>query len=388
MASRSPRTSSRPSDVRAAAPPGRAPACPPGLPDRIRREARALGFPQVGFCGTDPPGEVRHFERWIADGMHADMEWMARGGARRVDPGRVLEGARSFVVVALPYAPPSAGVVGAAPGGRTRGVVARYAHGDDYHLVMGDRLERLEEFIETHAPGHRALAYVDTGPILERLWAARAGIGWVGKNSLILNKDLGSYLFLGVVITTLPLPPDRPALDQCGACTLCIEACPTEAIVEPRLVDSRRCLSYHTIERRGPIPEEYRAPAGARVFGCDDCQDACPWNRQEGSTAPPGAFPPRAGSVDPSLLELLALTHDQYIERFRGSAMKRATFEGLRRNAAICLGNALAGGPPRGEDRDREGALRALRRVSRDPAESGVMRDHARWALRRAGAAP
>ena len=308
--------------------------------------------------------------------MHAGMEWMRRGRDRRVDPGRVLPGVRSIVVVALSYG-------GKPENGRDRdetaGIVARYALGDDYHDTMGGRLLGLESFIEELAPGHRAMAYVDHGPILERMWAARAGIGWVGKNSLVLNKEMGSWFFLGVVLTTLPLPPDAQVTDQCGACTLCIEACPTGAIVEPRTVDSRRCLSYHTIELRGVLPVEFRNAAGRRVFGCDDCQDVCPWNAEE---VPRGtAFPPREGSSGPSLIELLRMTHEEYLERFRGSAIKRATWRGLRRNAALSLGNAAAD-----EKTDRgvaEHALAALREVARDGADDPTVREQAAWSAER-----
>jgi len=342
----------------------------------IRARALALGFERAGFCDAVPPEEIAHFERWLAAGMHGQMSWMQKGRERRLDPALVLPGVRSIVVVAMSYARPGSDApASATPDGISRGVVSRYARGDDYHDIVGDRLLELEEFIGKVAPGHRAVAYVDTGPILERMWAARAGVGWIGKNALVLNKEMGSLFFLGVILTTLPLPPDDPATDQCGACTLCIEACPTAAIVEPRLVDSRRCISYHTIELRDAIPEEYREAMGPRVFGCDDCQDACPWNQHASDVPSRGgeAFPSRDGSAFPSLLELLAMSREQYQEQFRGSAIKRATYRGLRRNAAVALGNAAA----------RRETLEALEKVAEDPKDDPLVREHAGWAAAR-----
>lgn len=343
------------------------------LAGAIRERARALGFDRVGICAATLPGEASHFERWLDAGMHGTMEWMRRGRERRLNPGLVLPGTRSFIMVARSYADPAGAPVALPPPGA--GTIARYAHGDDYHEAIGEPLERLSRFVEESAPGARALSYVDTGAVLERMWAARAGIGWIGKNSLVLNKDMGSWFFLGAILTTLELPPDEPALDQCGSCALCIEACPTRAIVAPRVVDSRLCISYHTIELRGEIPEEHRSAAGHRLFGCDDCQDACPWNRQ----LEPGATPDdrRSAEPEPSLVALLEMTHEEYLRRFRGSAVRRATWQGLRRNAAIVLGNSL----PRMTEPERAAAARALARVAADASEPDVVRRSASWAL-------
>jgi len=331
----------------------------------IRRRAAALGFDQTGFCRADPPAERTHFERWLDQGMHAGMSWLQRGRAKRLDPRLVLESARSIIVVTLGYADERGPDTAASPNADA-GIVSRYAAGDDYHKMMGGRLMALEEYVESLAPGHRAMAYVDTGPILERMWAARAGIGWVGKNALILNKERGSYFFLGVIITSLELPADAPALDQCGSCSRCVEACPTGAIVEPRVVDSRRCVAYHTIELKGRIPEEHRAAIGRRIFGCDDCQEACPWNG-------PGAPPQREPLSSATLTELLSMTQAGYMERFRGSAMRRATHQGLRRNAALALGNTASD----------PATLRALLSVAKDPGEDSVVREQAQWSADR-----
>jgi epoxyqueuosine reductase len=348
------------------------------LADAIKSEALTLGFDRVGFCDAALPPEAAHFERWLDAGMHGTMEWMRRGRDRRLDPALILPGTRSLILVARAYASPvaAANPPGPPPEG---GLIARYARGGDYHVAMGTCLERLADFVERSAPGHRALSYVDTGAVLERMWAARAGIGWIGKNALVLNEDMGSWFFLGAILTTLPLPADAPALDQCGACALCIAACPTQAIVAPRLVDSRLCLSYHTIELRGDVPEEHRATAGDRLFGCDDCQDACPWNRQPAAAGERHAHDDAAPVSDPSLVDLLEMTHEEYLRRFRGSAIKRATWQGLRRNAAIVLGNRL----PRMEEPGRGRALRALERVAGDPSQPELVRRHAAWAVSR-----
>ena len=351
------------------------------LDETIRTEARALGFDRVGYCDAALPEEAGHFQRWLDTGMHGTMEWMRRGRERRLNPGLILPGTRSLIMVARSYALPTAiDAPGEPPPGS--GAIARYARGEDYHRVMGDKLQALADFVEASASGHRALSYVDTGAVLERMWAARAGIGWVGKNALVLNKDMGSWFFLGAILTTLPLPPDEPALDQCGSCALCIEACPTQAIVAPRLVDSRLCISYHTIELRGDVPEQHRAAAGARVFGCDDCQDACPWNHRSAAGEQRVSHNDASAEQDPSLVALLEMTHEEYLLRFRRSAVRRATWQGLRRNAAIVLGNRLSCM----EEPDRADALRALARVAGDPTESEVVRRHASWALSHAEA--
>ncbi len=359
-----------------------APASPRAARRAIEARARELGFDALGICAADRPPEASRFEEWLSRGFHGRMAWIERSKEKRLDPARVLPGARSILVGAVRYAPQSP-----PPRPALSGRVSCYAWGDDYHLVVGEKAAGLAAFIR-EGFGARALDYVDTGPILERLYAARAGVGWIGKNAMALSKDLGSYFFIAVVLTDLDLPRDEPAADQCGSCTLCIEACPTGAIVEPRTVDSRLCLSYHTIELRGAFPAEHRVDLGDRAFGCDDCQEACPWNG--GPIRPPERLLPRGDEGAPDLVGLLGMDIATYTRRFRGSAMKRATREGLRRNAAVALGNVLAGergdaaGPgetPAPAPRDRDRALRALQ----EAAESGepAVADAARWALRR-----
>lgn len=324
--------------------------------------AREIGFVRLGVCGTDLPPQSAHYASWIRRGLHGRMSWLERSADKRLDPGKVLEGARSILVGGVRYAPQPR-----PPAGPWSGEVSCYAWGDDYHLVVGEMASALAAFMDGEF-GCRSLGYVDTGPVLERMWAAQAGVGWIGKNSLVLDKGEGSYLFLAAILTTLDLPPDEPAVDQCGACTLCIESCPTGAIVEPRVVDSRLCLSYHTIELRGAFPDEHREALGGRLFGCDDCQEVCPWNQER--KAVPEAFEPRPGNASPDLREMVRMELPEYTRRFRASAMKRATYQGLRRNAAIALGNRLkslrSGAATPVSDPDRADALRALQEAAGD----------------------
>jgi|SRR6266850_5578265 len=348
----------------------------------IEAKARALGFDHLGVCAVDPlPPEMDRFRDWLARGFHGEMKWIERAAAERLDPSLLFRDARSILVGAIRYAAQPA--PSRAP---LAGEVSSYAWGDDYHRIVGEKAGRLAAFLRERYDA-RAAEYVDTGPVLERLWAARAGVGWIGKNALVLNSESGSLIFLAVILTDLDIPVDEPARDQCGACRLCLDACPTGAIVEDRVVDSRLCLSYHTIEVRGSFPEEHREALGARVFGCDECQTVCPWNRSAGPASLP-AFLPREGIGRLDLVGLVTMTMADYTERFQGSAMKRATYHGLRRNAAIALGNLLSGraGGVEGmapiEAGDRSRALQALGRAASD-AEPSVA-DAAAWALREA----
>jgi epoxyqueuosine reductase len=287
------------------------------------------------------------------------MAYLERGRDKRIDPGRVLPGARSVVACALGYFQGS--------GGGLSGV-ARYAWGEDYHAVMEPRLRALADAIAELVPGSTSRAYVDTGPLLERDLAARAGLGWIGKNTMLLHPDLGSFFFIGTVLTTAEIEGDAPLPDRCGSCTRCLDACPTDAFVAPYVLDARRCIAYLTIEHRGPIPAELRSGVGEWAFGCDICQDVCPWNRRA-PVAAEAAFGP--GQL-PSLAGLLALDEAAYLEALRGSPLKRARREGLARNAAVALGN-------RGRAEDEPPLLEALRH------SAPSVRGHAAWALGRLG---
>jgi epoxyqueuosine reductase len=332
------------------------------LAGAVKARARELGF-DAAACG---PARVEHgeaFARWLDAGHAAGMGYLARTRAERLDPGRLLPGARSVVAVALAYGPEA----GAADDPRWRGV-SRYARGRDYHDVMRPRLERLAAFIDaTAGEGTRSRAAVDTSAVLERDLAAAAGLGWIGRSTMLLSERLGSWFFIGLVLTTAALAPDARAADRCGTCTACLDACPTQAFPAPRVLDARRCLSYLTIEHRGDVDEALRGAGGEWLFGCDVCQDVCPWNRK----APPGREPSLApGAPPPPPEALLALDEAGFRERFRGTPLRRAGRRGLLRNAALVLGR-------RGDARARP----ALARAAADGDE--VVRRAAGWALAR-----
>jgi epoxyqueuosine reductase len=356
-------------------------------------QALVLGF---DLCGVAPAAdfpELQHGDDWLARGFAGEMLYLH--DARRRSPEAAMAGARSIIVCALNYntQPPYSTEVPADP---ARGWISRYAWGDDYHNVLGVKLEKLLAAIRLQFGNEfTARAYVDTGPVAERIAAKHAGLGWLAKNTCLINEQLGSWLFLGVILTTLELapsivPPDSPQADLCGNCRLCIDACPTGAIVEPYVLDARRCISYLTIELRGPIPEEFRAPMGRMVFGCDICQDVCPWNRKAAST-PLAAFQPRKfenGTVDstqslfaPELEWLASLSEEQFREAFRGSAVKRTKWRGLVRNACIALGNAFSSTSPTSSISSHSRIRAVLLRLSSSP--DALIAEAARWALAR-----
>ncbi|HEY4742406.1 MAG TPA: tRNA epoxyqueuosine(34) reductase QueG [Candidatus Acidoferrales bacterium] len=367
----------------------------------IVSKARSIGFDLCGVAPAEKFEELERFPEWLARGYAGEMKYLH--DSRRGDATRVMDGARSVVVCALNYRsaqPYSTEVPAAAPGDQPRGWISRYAWGDDYHEVIGAKLDVLlaamrAEFAEPFA----ARAYVDTGPIVERIAAHHAGLGWLAKNTMLINEQLGSWLFLGVIVTTLDLSPTAAAdeslpADLCGNCRLCIDACPTGAIVEPYLLDARRCISYLTIELRGAIPEEFRSVMGRMVFGCDICQDVCPWNRNA-PVARLAEFMPRtpplpsdasedrrANGGDESLfapgLEALAtLSAREFSEIFRGSAVKRTKWRGLVRNACIALGNAKV------SRESKQHAKIAATLESLAASGDSTISEHARWALDR-----
>jgi epoxyqueuosine reductase len=335
------------------------------LESRIKARARELGFGGVGIVRLGPAPTYDAFARWLERGFAGDMTYLPRGADKRRDTRHPVSGARSAVVVTLDY------------GGREPdGPVARYARGEDYHDVMSSRLTALHEWIAAECGQPVAgKAYVDTGPLLERDLAQRAGLGWIGKNTMLIDPDHGSFFFLGALLLDLALEADAPfEADRCGTCSRCIDACPTDAIVEPRVLDATRCISYLTIEQRGAIAPDLRPLLGAHLYGCDVCQDVCPWNvRFAGDLAEP-AFAPRkaVGGRDARALarELLELTPDEFSDAFAGSPMKRAKLRGLKRNAAVVLGNV---GAP--DD------VPALTAALAD--DEPIVREHASWAIAR-----
>lgn len=286
-----------------------------------------LGFDLFGVADARPVAQDRsRLLEWLLQGFQAGMGWMARDPQRRSDVQNVMPGARSVVSVAVNYYHPCNGdeTVGGCK-------VSRYARGEDYHRVLGGKLRELKRTLDELAPGSQSVTYVDTGPIMEKAWAERAGLGWIGKNGNLITRSHGSWVFLGEIITTVELPPDEPHFDFCGSCTRCIEACPTDAIVEPCVVDSNRCISYWTIEHRGDFPDGIAGELDGWLFGCDVCQDVCPWNRFSTPTREE-AFSPRVDCVNPPVGRWSQLSAEEFREEFADSAIRRCKPEGLKRN--------------------------------------------------------
>jgi epoxyqueuosine reductase len=341
--------------------------------DLLKTWALDAGFDRAGVAALAPLEHGEALVRWLDRGDQAGMEYLRRRLEARLDPSQVFAGARSVLCVALQYHPLDREDSGRQPepAGDLWRRVARYARGKDYHDVMGERLRSLEERVRGAFPGCETRRYVDTGPVLERELAARAGIGAVGKNTMLLHPEGGSWFLLGELFLSLDLDPDRPLEDLCGSCTLCLDACPTGALAEPYRLDSNRCISYWTIEHRGALPAEARRLVGGWVFGCDVCQEVCPWNAAPAPAVHPEMeLPPERGEL--TLARLLRLPREEYVERFRGSPMKRAKLEGLQRNAAVAMGN-------RRESRFVLPLAEALR--DGEP----LARGHAAWALGRIG---
>ena len=333
------------------------------LEERIRAQAYGMGFDLVGFTTLGPVETARYFDAWVEKGWAGDMAYLPRRAAERRDSRRPFPGTSSAIVVGLDY------------GGREpAGPVARYARGDDYHELMVDRLRELQRWIGSDIGREvHGRAYVDTGPILERDLARRAGLGWFGKNTMLINPRLGSFFFLGALLVDLKLDPDAPfESDRCGTCTRCLDACPTDAITAPRELDATRCISYLTIELKGAIPVELREKIGENFYGCDICQDVCPWNVRFGSELGEPAFAARAAVAgkDARTLarEILAMSQEEFSAAFRNSPMKRAKLRGLKRNAAVVLGNVS-------DAADVDVVTRAA------DDDEPLVREHAAWAL-------
>jgi epoxyqueuosine reductase len=355
--------------------------------------SRALGFDLCGVAPAEEFPELAHLEEWLVRDYAGELRYLH--DARRRSPSRVVQGARSVIVCALNYKTslpcstetPDEIASEAGP----RGWIARYAWGGDYHKVLGEKLDALVEALRKEFPEpFEARAYADTGPVVERVAAKYAGLGWLAKNTCLIHEELGSWLFLGVIVTTLDLaaslgPAEVPPADLCGNCRLCIEACPTGAIVEPYVLDARRCISYLTIELRGAIPAELREPMGRHVFGCDICQDVCPWNRSAPLTSQESFEPRRFAQhslFSPDLEWLASLTEEEFREAFRGSPVKRTKWRGLVRNACVALGNSgLRPAEPRYEE-----ICAQLARLA--ASEDAIIAEHAQWALGRLGGGP
>jgi epoxyqueuosine reductase len=345
------------------------PAALSDLPAQIRTWARELGFADAGVARLELGADVAHFERWLAAGYQGGMEYLRRHLAMRRDPAGLRAGTLSVISVRMNYR------AAAADAQETlddleRAYVSRYALGRDYHKVMRSRLLKLGQRIERAVGPHGYRVLTDSAPVLEKALARNARLGWIGKNTLLLNRRAGSWFFLGEIYTDLPLPPDDAAAprNHCGSCTACIDICPTQAIVGPYSLDARRCISYLTIEHHGAIPLELRAAMGNRIFGCDDCQLVCPWNKYAQMTTEPD-FAPRHALDSARLVELFAWDEPQWLAKTEGMALRRAGYERWLRNLAVALGNAPA------SDDVRE----AL--TSRADHPSELVREHVAWAL-------
>ena len=334
------------------------------LKPRLIEFARELGFDSCRVARCDPPAHADEFRNWLENGAHGEMDYMARGEEKRHNPDKILPGAKSIVVLALNYfQEPDFRRSQTSATGR----IARYAWGDDYHDVIEAKLNKIDNLLREL--GGTQKCYVDTGPILERDHAAQAGIGWHGKSTMLVDEKLGTWFFLAEILTTLELPPDQPVRDRCGTCERCIKACPTGAITAPHKLDARRCISYLTIELKESIPTELRPLMGDRIFGCDDCLDACPWNRFA-KTSRETAFAARRSTTAFALRDYLRLNEAEFRNLFRNSPITRIKRRGLLRNVCVALGNI---GTP--ED------LAALERAATDP--EALIAEHAQWAIGR-----
>jgi epoxyqueuosine reductase len=330
----------------------------------IKEFAKSLGFTLTGIAPVRATPEGNFYGEWLDRGYAGEMHYLERQRAARMDPSLVLPGIRSVIVCAANYNTDRP----LTSFDRMRAWISRYAWGRDYHNTQKQKLLTLAEWIETSGKG-QTRAYVDTGPLTERVFAKYAGVGWFGKNTCIINEKAGSWLFLGCVLTDLELEPDSPPPDRCGTCTRCLDACPTDAFVAPYVLDSRKCISYTTIELRGAIPEAEREGIGQHLFGCDICQDVCPWNRRATASSDPD-FQPREGLFNPQLEELLDLSFEDWNRRIRGTAMKRAKVKGLLRNLMVVAGNS--------------GARSLLPRLGRYlHHDDEHVRSHAAWAIRK-----
>lgn len=330
---------------------------------QIVERARALGFDACRVTTASAPDHADSLQRWLAAGHHGEMAWLQRNAHKRVDPQQVLPGAQSIVCVAVSYSADGPGLPAVSP----YGVIARYARSADYHEVLGEQLKELAQFMDALTPSTRSLWYVDTGPLLERDLAQRAGIGFVGKHTNLISRELGNWIFLGEILTTLELPSDAPERNRCGTCSRCLAACPTQCITAPFQLEARRCISYLTIELKGSIPVELRPLIGNRIYGCDDCLAVCPWNK----FARDGALmkPHRRPDLDtPDLLELLALDDAGFKTRFAETPILRTKRRGLLRNVCVALGNV--GGME---------SLPALQRATAD--KEPLIAEHAHWAI-------
>ncbi|MGH8283989.1 MAG: tRNA epoxyqueuosine(34) reductase QueG [Gammaproteobacteria bacterium] len=342
------------------------------LAGRIREWARELGFQQTGISGVDLREDERHLLDWLEQQRHGEMDYMQRHGTRRSRPAELLPGTVRVISVRMDYWPEDAKDASELLKQKDQAYIARYALGRDYHKILRARLQKLAERIQEQVGPFGYRAFTDSAPVLERALARNAGLGWIGKHTNLINKDAGSWFFLGELYTDLPLPVDAPATEHCGSCHACMDVCPTQAIVAPYQLDARRCIAYLTIEYKGSIPLDFRTVIGNRVFGCDDCQLFCPWNKFARPTEETD-FKPRHGLDNTQLLELFNWTEEDFLQRTEGSAIRRVSYECWLRNIAVALGNAP----------DSPEIIAGLKARSGHPSE--LVREHVSWALEQHG---
>jgi epoxyqueuosine reductase len=336
------------------------------LTNSIKEKAYDLGFSLVGISPVGDYPESQYFKKWLNKGYEATMDYMSKNTEKRQDVRNLVTGARTVISCAINYNTDFP--YSTSKEDKLKGWIARYAWGDDYHTVIKDKLTALKEHIvENSEAGEDDRIYVDTGPVLERMYAKYSGIGWIGKNTCLINQEIGSWLLIGELITSIELEYDNKAAERCGTCTLCIDSCPTDAITEPYVLDSSKCISYLTIENKGSIPREYREATGNNIFGCDICQDVCPWNGKP-ETGTEQAFLPRDGLFNPNLEELAGLDQEQFSAMFKNSPIKRSKRKGFIRNILVAIGNS-------GKHRFEQPVIELLR------DEEPLIRIHAVWAL-------
>ncbi|HEX5339663.1 MAG TPA: tRNA epoxyqueuosine(34) reductase QueG [Gammaproteobacteria bacterium] len=347
---------------------------PARLAARIKQWAQELGFQQTGISGIALPEDEKRLLDWLAQQHHGEMDYMQRHGTRRSRPADLVPGTLRVISVRMEYWPAQQRSATELLERGDHAYIARYALGRDYHKLLRPRLQQLADRIEDEIGAFGYRAFSDSGPVLEKALARDAGLGWIGKHTLLINREAGSWFTLGELYTDLPLPIDTPATEHCGSCHACMDVCPTRAIVAPYQLDARRCIAYLTIEYKGSIPVELREAIGNRVFGCDDCQLFCPWNKFAQVTAEPD-FAPRHGLDDSMLVDLFNWTEEEFLQRTAGSALRRISYEMWLRNLAVALGNA-----PASPD-----LIAALQMRADHP--SALVREHVGWALSRHGTA-
>jgi epoxyqueuosine reductase len=345
------------------------------LASRIKKWGEELGFQQLGIADTQLKSHEKLLLKWIAKGYHGSMEYMERHGTKRSRPAELVPGTMRVISARMDYLTDAARPAAELLNEPDKGLVSRYAMGRDYHKVMRKRLQKLATRVEQEIGPFGYRVFVDSAPVLEKALAEKAGLGWIGKHSNLLNLQAGSWFFIGEIFTDLPLPVDRPAENHCGDCVRCIKACPTGAIVGPYQVDARKCISYLTIELKQAIPVELRPLMGNRIFGCDDCQLVCPWNRFS-KPSQEEDFLPRNDLDDSDLVQLFSWSEQEFLERTEGSAIRRTGYEGWLRNIAVALGNVDLQ-----QSDNPQAVLEALQQRREHP--SALVREHVEWAIER-----